>query len=174
MKMHARLVPACQCKHTACQCNAAGEHQHHGAESIQSQTDAKRCSPVAGQIDAHGIGLLVAPKQQRHGDQQPQGGREDIERGFCALVLFTEQQHQRRRQHGQHNRRQQQVGHAQMGKGKQQVGHGISCASRARIPSTWSVPDIPREASSTTKNNAVMAKPMTMAVSTSAWGRGSA
>jgi hypothetical protein len=33
---------------------------------------------------------------------------------------------------------------------------------------------VPREASNTTRNSAVMAKPITMAVSTSAWGMGSA
>src|SRR5690606_1531976 len=41
-------------------------------------------------------------------------------------------------------------------------------------PSTWSVPVRPREASRTTRNNAVVAKPMTMAVSASACGSGSA
>ncbi len=51
---------------------------------------------------------------------------------------------------------------------------GISCVSLDRAPSTWSVPDMPRDASSTTRNSAVIAKPITMAVSVSAWGMGSA
>ena len=41
-------------------------------------------------------------------------------------------------------------------------------------PSTWSVPVRPRDASSTTRNSAVVAKLMTMAVRTSACGSGSA
>src|SRR5690606_34034652 len=45
--------------------------------------------------------------------------------------------------------------------------------SRSR-PSTWSVPVRPRAASRTTRKRAVVAKLMTMAVSTSACGRGSA
>ena len=50
----------------------------------------------------------------------------------------------------------------------QQPGHG-----RSSSPSTWSPPDRPRSASSTTRNSAVVAKPMTMAVSTSDCGSGS-
>src|SRR5690606_7326581 len=41
------------------------------------------------------------------------------------------------------------------------------------LPSTWSVRVNPREASSTTRKSAVIAKPMTMAVRTSACGTGS-
>src|SRR5690606_24555176 len=41
------------------------------------------------------------------------------------------------------------------------------------LPSTWSVPVSPREASSTTRNNAVIANPITIAVRTSACGTGS-
>src|SRR5690606_27909503 len=41
-------------------------------------------------------------------------------------------------------------------------------------PSTWSVPVSPRSARSTTRKSAVVAKPITIAVSTSAWGTGSA
>ena len=42
------------------------------------------------------------------------------------------------------------------------------------FPSTWSVPVRPREASRTTRKSAVVAKLMTIAVSTSACGTGSA
>ena len=51
-------------------------------------------------------------------------------------------------------------------------GAGIT-GSRS-LPSTWSVPVRPREAISTTRKSAVVAKLMTMAVSTSACGTGSA
>ena len=52
----------------------------------------------------------------------------------------------------------------------QAAGRAHGCSSS---PSTWSPPDRPRSASSTTRNNAVVAKPMTMAVSTSDCGSGS-
>ena len=42
------------------------------------------------------------------------------------------------------------------------------------LPSTWSVPVKPRAASSTTSSSAVVAKLITIAVSTSACGSGSA
>src|SRR3546814_3495444 len=42
------------------------------------------------------------------------------------------------------------------------------------VPSTWSVPVNPREARRTTRNSAVVAKPITMAVWTRACGSGSA
>ena len=44
---------------------------------------------------------------------------------------------------------------------------------QSSFPSTWSVPVRPREASRTTRNSAVMAKPITMAVNTRACGTGS-
>ena len=58
------------------------------------------------------------------------------------------------------------------GRDRQVIGHGVH-GSRSR-PSTWSVPVKPREASSTTRNRAVVAKLMTIAVRTSACGSGSA
>src|SRR5690606_4504343 len=42
------------------------------------------------------------------------------------------------------------------------------------LPSTWSEPVIARAPIINTRYSAVVAKPMTMAVSTSAWGKGSA
>ena len=51
---------------------------------------------------------------------------------------------------------------------------GAGVIGSRSVPSTWSVPVRPREAIITTRKSAVVAKPMTMAVRTSAWGTGSA
>ena len=78
-----------------------------------------------------------------------------------ALVLtaIVIKQHQRAGDEGDQDRGDDQV-----------LAHGCSLSR----PSTWSVPVNPREAISTTRNSAVVAKLMTMAVRTSAWGSGSA
>src|SRR3546814_7221161 len=80
----------------------------------------------------------------------------------CALPIslqpaapFIEQQHRRGHDERQHDRRDHQM--------VDPAAHG----SRSS-PSTWSVPVCPRDASSTTRSNAVVAKEMTMAVRTSA------
>src|SRR6185312_9859610 len=52
---------------------------------------------------------------------------------------------------------------------RERAVHGVPSS-----PSTWSLPARPRDVSSTTRNKAVVAKPMTIAVSTSACGSGSA
>ena len=50
---------------------------------------------------------------------------------------------------------------------------GCGAHSPGSLPSTWSVPVSPRETISTTRKSAVVAKLMTIAVSTSACGTGS-
>src|SRR5690606_30681124 len=55
-----------------------------------------------------------------------------------------------------------------------QVGSQRQAHSDDSLPSTWSVRVIPREPSISTKYSAVVAKPITIAVSTRAWGKGSA
>src|SRR5699024_11166803 len=71
---------------------------------------------------------------------------------------------------------QQHAGPRHQGNGYRQNGQMCFQAGHesGSTPSTWSVPDRPRAASRTTRNSARVAKPMTMAVSTSACGRGSA
>src|SRR5690606_10284765 len=78
-----------------------------------------------------------------------------------AAARLGQEQHDRAGQHrdkdGQHH-----------DVAQQELHHGGS------LPSTWSVPVMPRSAISTTRNSAVVAKPITIAVSTSACGSGSA
>src|SRR5690606_2885622 len=77
-----------------------------------------------------------------------------------ALPVVEEQQ-QRARHQRQHDRDDDEMG-------------GGEVHRSGSLPSTWSVPLKPRAARRTTRNSAVVANPMTMAVSTSACGSGSA
>ncbi|MNH78124.1 hypothetical protein D3C73_304270 [compost metagenome] len=138
-----------------------GQHQHQRRQAIDHQHQAKRYLPVARQVHADGAGHVgsLRPLQQQQRDAQAQQAGEQIDFGFERAVFLAEHQHDRGGQQRQ-----------QDGRGDQ-VRHCIhSLGSR---PSTWSVPVRPREASKTTRNSAVMAKLMTIAVSTSACGSGS-
>ncbi len=172
VKVHPRAVPAGAGEDQRGQGHGIGQHQHHAGQAVQCQRDAEGHGPVARHVDAQvdGRAGLVGPQHQHHGHAQPHQGGYQSKSEFEALALFAQQQHQRCRKHGQHDGRQHQVRHETGG----QLVHGISCSVREWAPSTWSVPVVPREASSTTRNSAVMAKPITMAVSTSACGMGSA
>src|SRR3546814_8322947 len=79
--------------------------------------------------------------------------RSNAQRSLQPAALFIEQQHRRGHDERQHDRRDHQM--------VDPAAHG----SRSS-PSTWSVPVCPRDASSTTRSNAVVAKEMTMAVRT--------
>ena len=175
VEMYPRLVPACGRKQTGRQRNAVGQHQHEGGEPVYGQHNAKGRRPVAAQINAHGAGgaRLVGPQQQGNGDKQAKRGSAHVHHHLDGQALFAQQQHQRCSQHGQQDGAKHEVWH-QRCQPLQDQAHGISCTSRDFTPSTWSVPDMPREASSTTRNSAVMAKPITIAVSTRACGMGSA
>src|SRR6185312_4251050 len=83
--------------------------------------------------------------------------RGDAQRQRRAPALLAHQQLQRGNEQRQQDRRDDQV-----------LAHGVPSS-----PSTWSLPVSPREVSSTTRNSAVVAKPITIAVSTSACGSGS-
>ena len=175
--MHPGTMPARGREDDRAQRDKAGEHQHHGGESVEHQHDAEGCRPVARQVDAHGgrAARHLAPAQQLDGDDQADEGRHQIDDQLEPLPLFAEQQHDGRRQHRQHDGRENQMRHERRSQLiEAEAAHNISCELRASAPSTWSVPLMPRRASNTTRNNAVIAKPITMAVSTSAWGMGSA
>src|SRR5690606_35608873 len=88
-----------------------------------------------------------------HADQGDQGAQAD--QGLQPITLLLEQQHARSRDQRQHDRRDDEM--------VLPVGH--SPGSR---PSMWSLPVMPRLVSSTTRNRAVRAKLMTMAVRTRA------
>src|SRR5690606_11334254 len=105
-------------------------------------------------------GAAVDLKQERTGDDRAEQGGREVDERLEAPAFFAEEQEQRRRQQGQHDGHHDEV--------RQKRAHGFSS-----VPSTWSVPLNPREARSTTRNSAVVAKPMTMAVSTRDWGSGS-
>src|SRR5690606_18877893 len=97
-------------------------------------------------------------QQQRNDHEQCCGPKADRDLDVAEPVIDQGGQHGRG--HGQQDRQDDEM--------IKQIGHGYS------RPFTWSVPVKPRDASITTRNSAVMAKPMTMAVSTRACGTGSA
>ena len=173
--MHPGPVPACAGEEHCAEGHHAGGQNHQCRQAIEHQRNTERRGPIACQVHAHaGSGtFLVAPLDQRNRNGQAQRARCEIDQQLGALVFFAQRQHQSGCQHGQQNRCQHQVRHQSLSK-RQQRHQGVSCASLACAPSMWSVPVMPRDASSTTKNRAVVAKPITIAVSTKACGIGSA
>src|SRR5690606_38909541 len=121
--------------------------------------------PVAQQIYHDMVFVIVGDTagrdaEQRHCDAKLGQHRKDAQDNGSVPVLVAQHQHERADDHRDGDR--------QDGKMVHPLAH---CDS---VPSTWSVLDRPRNARMTTRNKAVVAKLMTMAVSTSAWGRGSA
>ena len=139
------------------------QQQHHRRQVIQHQDDRHRRGPVPQQVEADVLGPFgraqLGAHQQRHRHRQGQPGRDQAEPEFRRALAVVIKQHQRAGDEGDQDRGDDQV-----------LAHGCSLSR----PSTWSVPVNPREAISTTRNSAVVAKLMTMAVRTSAWGSGSA
>ena len=123
----------------------------------------RRCVGPAG-------GLLVGPAQQGHGHQQAEQSRStrlsaELERAAALRAAAASA----RRSAWQQDGRQHQVRHAAATASfRASFIPRLPCRPHGRCPIS------PREASSTTRNSAVMAKPITMAVSTSACGMGSA
>src|SRR5690606_33146340 len=98
--------------------------------------------------------------QQFDGNPRQCERGQHVERGLRrAALLAAEQQHCHCREQRQQDRREDQVIRPTHASGS--------------LPSTWSVPVRPRAANSTTRNSAVVAKLITIAVSTSACGKGS-
>ena len=160
MEAGARTVPAGHGEQQRTHADHPGKRQHHRRQLVHHQHDAERHLPVARQVHANGAGAaLLRPVQQQHGNAQADDAGAQIDLGFERAAFLAQHQHQPGGEQRQQDRRDDQLIHPRH-----------SLGSR---PSTWSVPVRPRDASSTTRNNAVMAKLMTMAVSTRAWGSGS-
>lgn len=133
-----------------------GGQQHQGGETIEHEHDAERRGPVAQGIDAQVAAGGRTYQQQAQGDQCQR--RE--QRQAALPALGQRQQQQAAGKQGEQDRQDQPMAH----------GRGSSSSGR---PSTWSLPRSPRPRRARTTTKAVMAKPMTMAVSTSACGNGS-
>src|SRR5690606_14241333 len=99
--------------------------------------------------------------QQGDGGGQLAGDGQKAQGKTATAVAVAQHQHERPAYQRDDDRRNGEVLHP-------------ACHLRVSLPSTWSVPLKPREASRITRNSAVVAKAMTMAVRTSAWGSGSA
>ena len=155
-----RPIPAREGEHQGAAAQHAGQRHHQGREPVGHQHDAVGRGPVAQAVDPGGLaaGALVQ-QDQRH--RQDGGHRHQAHHALEDAPALVEQQHRRGHRHGQDDGADDDV--------VVPVRH--SCGSR---PSTWSLPVTPRDASRTTRNRAVSAKLMTMAVSTRACGVGSA
>ncbi len=154
-------VPASQREQQGADTDDPGQHQHHRRQVVHHQHDAERHAPVARQVDTDraAAAAVLYPEKQHHGNAQPEDAGKQIDTALERPVLFTQPEHQPGGQQRQQDGRDDQLVHP---------AHALG--SR---PSTWSVPVRPLEASKTTRNSAVMAKLMTIAVSTSACGNGS-
>ena len=146
-----------------------GDGEHHRREPVDGHRDTEGRWPVAERIGPTCAAGGLTEQHQRHRQQRRQ--RDHRDRAHPARVAH---QHQRQRAG------QQRQGHGQHRQMRQQSLHGPHGSPRSRPlspagspPSTWSPPDTSRSFSATTINTAVIAKLMTMAVSTSACGSGS-
>ena len=137
-----------------------GQEQHQRRQPVEHQHDGEGRGPVAEQVEPD-LGAArgrLGAVEEREGDERQHRGGDQADDPLRLPVLV--EQHQRPGE-----QRDQDRGDDQMLRPR-----AHSCGS---LPSTWSVPVRPREASSTTRNSAVVAKLMTMAVRTSACGTGS-
>src|SRR5690606_15720555 len=128
-------------------------------QAVQDQDNGKDGRPVAQSIDAGAAGRIGVgaggQDEKGDGDRQEQEGRHEADGGFQWPPLFADQHHQQSCEERDDDRRYDEV-----------IEPAAHCFGS--LPSTWSVPVKPRAASSTTRKSAVVAKPMTIAVSTSA------
>ena len=137
-----------------------GQQQHQCRQPVQNQHDAVGCRPVADRIDGRLPGRRPA-KQVERGHQQREAGADRHRAARAWPTAIAEGDDERCRQQRQHDRRDKQV-----------AQHGDHRA--APSPSTWSVPLSWRIRTDSASSSAVMPKAITIAVSTSACGRGSA
>src|SRR5690606_8308481 len=157
-------VPARECIDEGGQGDHRGQHDHEIGKPIRDQDDAERSGPVPNQVSA--CGRLPSGSDanglsdQHYRNDQVRDQSRERDGVFRDPSPLVEQQQQAAGHQGQ-----------QYGSDDQMVQpaarHGLSS------PSTLSVPVKPCAAISTTSKSAVMAKEITMAVSTRAWGRGS-
>jgi len=160
------------------------QHQHDGRQPVGDKHDAKRGGPVAQQVygdvlrpvfgqraccwAGYGVARAACRYPQQHQRHRQLGdGGDPRQRQPRAVAAVAQQQQEGA---GQQRNDHRQDGYVLQQRWQRQQRPHHTSASR---PSTWSLPDSPREASSSTRKSAVVAKPMTMAVSTSACGTGS-
>ena len=125
-----------------------GDQQHQRRETVNHQHDAERRHPVARRIDANPLTCLTHQNQRQWNLQY---GRTQRQAAFDRHLAAGNQQQQRAHKHRQHNG---------------QDGEMIHTLSP--LPSTWSLPNSPWPRKASTRAKAVIAKPITMAVSTKA------
>src|SRR4051794_5161858 len=152
-------MPACECEEQRGKSEERREEHHESRQPIRNKDDAQGSGPCAKRVDVRDprTGL----PHQGSGCHQQQEHRHHADGGLHRVARLVDDQEQRAGEQRHDDRKHDQV--------LEELAHG----SGSR-PSTWSVPVRPLAASSTTNSNAVVANAITMAVRTSACGRGSA
>ena len=164
VKMRPLPVPARRGIDQRGQRQRRGQHQHQRREPVVHQNDAPGRDPVAQPVKPQfgaARPVILGARQKLDRAQQRHQRRGQADRQLRAPLPVVIDQHQRRREKRDQDRRDDQM----LGAGDHASGS---------LPSTWSLPVSPRAAISSTRNSAVAAKPMTIAVRTSACGSGSA
>src|SRR4051812_34265959 len=156
MEMRAGAVPAREREPQRRDGERSGEQHHGGGQPVGDQHDAEGGRPAAEAINVRRGEVGARHEERRDAEKRERAG--EAERGLRAMMPVIDEQERPRDGERQDDRRDDQV-----------LDH-----SAGSSPSTWSVPVSPRAASSTTRRSAVVAKAITIAVSTSACGSGSA
>ena len=161
----ARRVAGPRVQHAA-QRHQRGEHQHQRGQAVERERDPEGGLPVAEQVGVDAAAGGSRGEHQRHHElrehreQRQQGGRAAAGQRAAPLRAALEQQQECARQQRQDDREDDQVGPVHV--------------RSEPPPSTWSDPVSRWVRSAMTSISAVIAKPITIAVSTRACGRGSA
>src|SRR5690554_3807166 len=142
--------------HQKCQCCCSEHHQR--TEPVQYQYNTKGCLPVAQAVYLY-LTLPCCLDQLQAHQQQTKAARQTQPALQAGLLVTLPGQYctqQQRQDDGCDN----------------PVVHAPSSLAFS-LPSTWSLPSSTWARRASTSTKAVMAKPMTMAVNTRAWGTGS-
>ena len=150
------LVPPREGKDQRREGKRGRQRQHHRRQAVEHQHDGEGRRPVAEQIDRDPTLAAVGdPKRRDRHATSSTTTADDRRRGLQPALPIVEEKQQRAGDQRDQDRRNNEV----LGRRGHRSGS---------LPSTWSVPVRPREASSTTRKSAVVAKLMTIAVRTSA------
>ena len=168
VKMRASPVLAVARRGQRDQSEQAGQGDHQGGETISQQHDAPGRGPVAQQVDPSPAigGQRQQPCRAGCGQRSRDPGKHPLRRDPPV------KQHQRSRQRRQDDRNDRCVSHGDFGpsSGSTSADAGSCFALPTRVfsPSTWSLPLSAWVRRASTSNSAVMANPITIAVSTRA------
>ncbi len=156
MELTAPAIAALDRVHHREQRQHRGQQHHPGREPVGDQHDAMGRGPAAQRVDQD---LAVGDLQQQPQRDAEQHLHAEHAEGASQGRGAAAQQHQQRAGQQRHQDRRD---------------HDMGDGAHGSRPSTWSLPRSARARKASTTTKAVMPKPITIAVSTSACGSGSA